>query len=314
MPGPWLGLAGLPARCLDDPDLKIPVRGVARLLELAAARANDPAFGLRMVESRRLSNLGPPGLVVREEPTLGAALEALIRHLYVHNEALAVRVERNGPLVVVRFELDSEGEPARQSTELVVSVACRVLGVFMGANWRPRLVCFSHRAPPSLATHRRVFGDAVEFGHDFNGIVCNANLEAPNPGADPVMARYARRLLEKAGSGSTMTAQVRQLIVLLLPRGHCRCETVAQHLGIDRSTVSRRLDAEGTTEVVDGVRRDLVARYIEDGSRPLAEISALLGFAAPSGFSRWHRVQFGTPPRQAKATRVSGAGRHAGAR
>jgi len=41
-----------------------------------------------------------------------------------------------------------------------------------------------------------VFGPEVEFGHEFNGIVCNAaDLEAPNPGADPVMARYTPQLL-----------------------------------------------------------------------------------------------------------------------
>src|SRR5574337_2066768 len=63
--------------------------------------------------------------------------------------------------------------------------------------WRARLVCFAHRAPASSEVHRRVFGPAVEFGHEFNGIVCNAaDLDAPNPGADPVMARYTRQLLD----------------------------------------------------------------------------------------------------------------------
>ncbi|HEU5297265.1 MAG TPA: AraC family transcriptional regulator [Burkholderiaceae bacterium] len=295
--------AGLPSRCLDDPDLKIPARGVAQVLELAAARAHDPAFALRMVEARRLSNLGPLGLVVRDEPTLRHVLEALMRHIYVHNEALSVRVEQSGPLVIVRFELDvGGGGSVRQATELVIGVAFRVLGVFMGASWRPRLVCFSHRAPPSRAAHRRLFGSAVEFGHAFNGVVCNAtDLDAPNPGADPVMARYSRRLLEKAGD--TLTARIRQLIVLLLPRGHCRVETVAQHLGIDRRTVARRLQAEGASfsELVDRVRRELVARYIEDGSRPLSEISELLGFSAPTAFSRWHRKQFGVAPRRLRS-------------
>lgn len=294
--------AGLPSRCLDDPDLKIPARGVARLLEMAAERARDPAFALRMVESRRLSNLGPLGMLVRDEPTLRDALEALMRYIHVHNEALAVRVEPSSNLVVIRFELDAEGgEPVRQATELVVGVAFRVLGVFMGASWRPRLVCFSHRAPPNLAVHRRVFGRAVEFGHEFNGIVCNAaDLDAPNPGADPVMARYSRRLLEQAGGTMTMAARVRQLIVLLLPRVHCRVETVAQHLGVDRRTVARRLDAEGASfsALLERVRSELVARYLEDGSRPLGEISALLGFSAPSAFSRWHRQRFGVAARQ----------------
>ena len=34
--------------------------------------------------------------------------------------------------------------------------------------------CFAHRAPASLAAHRQLFGPAVEFGHEFSGIVCNA--------------------------------------------------------------------------------------------------------------------------------------------
>ena len=119
----------------------------------------------------------------------------------------------------------------------------------MGANWQPRLVCFSHSAPASLAVHRRVFGPAVEFGHEFNGIVCNAaDLDVPNPGADPVMARYAQRLL--GGSldvQARLSERVRQLVVLLLPRGLCRVEVVAQHLGIDRRTVARRLADEQTS-------------------------------------------------------------------
>jgi len=291
---------GLSPRCLDDPDLKIPARAVGRVLELAAERGREPAFGLRMVESRRLSNLGPLALLVRDEPTLRDVLEALVRDIHLHNEAIEVDVEQVSNLVVIRHELVTGGaQPLRQAHELAVGVTFRILSVFMGAGWHPRLVCFSHGAPASLKVHRRIFGQAVEFGHEFNGIVCNAaDLDAPNPGADPVMARYTKRLLEIAqGPQTTMTERARRAVVLLLPRGHCRVERVAQHLGVDRRTVARRLAAEGTTfsALVDGLRADLVVRYIEDRSRSLAEISALLGFSAPSAFSRWHRQQFGEP-------------------
>jgi len=293
---------GLPLRALDDPDLKIPASQVGRLLELAAERAQEPAIGLRLAESRRLSNLGPLGLLVRDEPTLRRALEALVRHIHLHNEALTLQLEPSSNLVVIRQELVGEGgQPLRQAIELALGVAFRVLGLFMGAQWRPRLVCFSHRAPPSLAVHHRIFGSAVEFGHGFNGIVCNAaDLDAPNPGADPVMARYAQRLLgQSLGAQSRFSDRVRQLVVLLLPRGHCRVEVVAQHLGIDRRTVARRLADEGTSfsALVDELQRDLAARYVAEGARPLAEVAALLGFAAPSAFSRWHRQQFGAAAR-----------------
>ncbi len=293
--------AGLPRNCLDEPDLMIPVLAVGRLLEFAAARGREPAFGLRMAEARRLSNLGPLGLLVRDAPTLRHALETLVTHIHAHNEALSVRIEQVGNLVSIRAKLDATNGPYRQATELVVGVTFRVLSVFLGATWRPRLVCFAHRAPESLAVHRRVFGRAVEFGHEFDGIVCNAaDLDAPNPGADPVMARYTRRLLEQTpGERPTVSARVREYIAVLLPRGHCRADTVAQHLGVDRRTLARHLAAEGTSfsALVDGVRSELLAGYLGDGARALSEVSDLLGFSAPSAFSRWHRGRFGVAAR-----------------
>ncbi len=289
---------GLPLRCLDEPDLKVPARAVGHLLELAAARGREGAFGLRMAQSRRLSNLGPLALLVRDEPTLRQVLEALVRHIHLHNEALALRVEQVGNLVVIREELLHRGrDPLRQATELALAATYRMLSIFLGASWRPRLVCFAHRAPASDAPHRRLFGDAVEFGHEFNGIVCNASdLDAPNPGADPVMAHYAHALLNQGlGAPPDMPSRVRQLVVLLLPRGHCRVDIVAQHLGIDRRTIARHLAAEGTTfsALVDELRRDLYERSRRDGSRTLGEVAGLLGFSAQSALSRWHRQAFG---------------------
>jgi AraC-like DNA-binding protein len=326
-PGRLVRELGLPLRCLDEPDLMVPARLVVGLLERAAALSGEPAFGARMAELRRLSNLGPLALLVRDEPTLRAALEALVRHLHLHNEALSVRLEQVGTLVHIQVELwADQGEPTAQATELAVGVTFRVLGIFMGSGWRPRLVCFSHgcQSPPAglglgrpatsapTTTHHRLFGPFVEFGQLFSGIVCeSADLDAPNPAADPVMARYSRRLLaqdlERAATRARMADRVRQLVVMLLPHGHCRVETVAHHLGIDRRTVSRHLLAEGTTfsEVVDGVRADIVARHLGGESsggaqrppkRPLADLAALLGFSAPSAFTRWHRQRFGRAP------------------
>jgi len=214
-----------------------------------------------------------------------------------------------GSLVSIREMLDAEGEPSvRQAIELTVGVTYRVLAVFMGASWRPRLVCFTHRAPARLSVHRRVFG-TVEFGHEFDGIVCNAaDLDAANPGADPVMARYTRRLLEQAPRKQPRVSdRVRAFIVLLLPRGHCRVEVVAQHLGVDRRTVARHLAAEGTSfgALVDELRRELLSRYLKENVRSLSEISSLLGFSEPSAFSRWHRSQFGSAARTRRGRRPS---------
>lgn len=299
-----LSEVGLTGSALREPDRKLSADTVSALLELAAQRSGDECFGLRMAESRRLSNLGPIGLLMREQPTLRRALEELLRFSHLLNAALFLKIEEAGGVVVIREELlVGRAAAVRQSTELAIGVLFRLLTVFLGPDWRPRRVCFAHSAPQDHAVHWRVFGRRVEFVHDFNGIVCDArDLDVPNPGADPVMARYARQVLEASGGerrGSTAN-DVRHLVFLLLPAGHCGVDFVAHHLGVTRRTVHRQLSREGETfsAIVDGARRELAARYVDDGGRPLSEIAALLGFSAPSAFSRWYRQRFGVSAAQ----------------
>ena len=297
-----LGEVGLPARALEDPDLKVPALAVGRLLELAAARAGEEAFGLRMSESRRLSNLGYLGMLARDEPTLRSALEALMDNIRLHTDALALRLEPAGHLVSLHEELvTGNGESLRQLMELIVASTFGVLRILLGERWRPSLVSFSHRAPRNDLMHRRIFGKAVEFEHAFNGIVFRASdLDAVNPGADPGMARYARALLEPVlDAQAPLSDRVRQLVVLLLPRGQCRVEVVAQELGVDRRTVARGLASEGTTfsQLIDDMRRELLRRHLKDRSQSLTDVSSLLGFSSPSAFARWHRQQFGVTAR-----------------
>lgn len=295
---------GLPIKCLNDPDMKVDAQAVGFLLELAADRAAEPAFGLRMAQSRQLSNLGPLGLLLRDEPTLRHALDAIVRYIRVHNEALVIQVEEVDDLVLIResFVAD-DGSSRRQAAELAMAVTHRILSQFMGLTWRPRLVCFSHSALASRSAYQRVFGDKVVFGHEFNGLVCNrSDLERPNPSADPVMARYAQEWVDaQAVSSPTFAHQVRQLILYLLPLGQCRAEVVAQHLGCDRRTLTRRLalEATGFQALVNEHRCRMVGQYRQEKSRTLAQVSGLLGFSAPSAFSRWYRDQYGVRARDA---------------
>ncbi len=165
-----------------------------------------------------------------------------------------------------------------------------------------------------------MFGrNVVEFGHDFNGIVCaRRDLEVPNPGADPGIARLAHAMLESSATAlaPSMTSQVRDLVVLLLGTGACTVERVAEYLGVDRRTVHRHLAREGQTfsDVLESVRRELADRYVCDHQRSLADVSALLGFSAPSSFSRWYRQSFGANPARERGHDGSGLRRRRGPR
>ncbi|MDM0106544.1 AraC family transcriptional regulator [Variovorax sp. J22R24] len=294
-----LAAVGLNPSCLHDPDMRIPSQAVRDLLETSATASGMDNFGLRMAETRQLSNLGAVALVAREEPTVRRVVRAMMRYSHVLNESLFVELEEANGIAVMREEfLVGQGGSSRQSTELLVGVMFRNLKFFLGPAWNPLRVCFAHAPPRDPSLHFQLFGYGVYFGQDFNGLVCTtSDLDAPNPMADPVMARYARQVLEASAGSARMSTvdNVRNILLVLLPSGKCSIEQVAQQLGVDRQTVHRRLVREGTAfrEVVNTIRRELAVHYIDDGTRPLSQIAELLGFSALSAFSRWYKQQFG---------------------
>lgn len=296
---PWRMLSdvGLPRACLDNPELRISGEAVRELLERSAAVSGVEAFGLLMAEGRRMSNLGALGLLSREEPTLRLALLSFQRFSRVHNESLRQRIEEADGIATIHEDLLFDGGGAcRQANELVVAVAMRLMRVFLGNDWRARLICFTHPEPAHNAVHRRVLGQTPEFRHDFNGIVCSSSdLDTPIASADPVVADYIRRQLQiDARAAPRVADEVRQMALVLLPQGRCTIEQVARFMGIHRRTLHRKLAAEGHTFValVQALRAELAQRYVADRQRPLTEVSQLLGFADLSSFSRWHRTTF----------------------
>jgi AraC-like DNA-binding protein len=192
----------------------------------------------------------------------------------------------------------------RQSTELLVAVVFRLLRSFLGPAWVPARVCFAHEAPRDRRLHDKFFGCRVEFGHAFNGmVIARAELDTPNPDPDPGLALMAETLLGTAQPlNAPFTRTVREIIVLLLGQGACTVERAAAHLGVDRRTIHRRLERERQTfsNLVDDTRFELAERDLASPSHSLSEIAGLLGFAAPSGFSRWYRQRAGRAPSQSR--------------
>lgn len=304
---------GLSRALLQDPDQRIPSRAAVALLEEAALAAHCPNFGLRMAESRQLSNFGAVSLLISHQPTLRAALRATIEYRHLLNETLSMQIEDAGPMVIVREEVVAD-MPSRQATELAIGVLFRLCAALLGPRWRPHSVCFTHEAPPDLSLHRRLFACRLEFGAEFNGIVCAAaDLDAPNPSADPAMARYAQRFLEtlpRVNEYSTVL-EVRKAIYLLLPMGRATIESVAQGLGLSVRTLQRQLE-EGEASfsgLINEVRRDLVQRYMDNRRYSIGRIAELLGYSTHSAFTRWFTAQFGSAPAVWRARRPkNGAG------
>jgi AraC-like DNA-binding protein len=127
-------------------------------------------------------------------------------------------------------------------------------------------------------------------------VLLRADLDTPIPTADPDLARQIGVYLERqmAARGVTLRDKVRDLVMVLLPDGVCSVERVAQHLGMDRRTLHRRLTVEATTfsAILDQTRREMAASLLLSSDRPLQSVADLLGFSSLSAFAHWFRRSF----------------------
>lgn len=301
---------GLSPAGLSVQDQWASAAAIVRLLANSAAASGRDDFGLRLAELRRLSNLGPLSLVIREEPDVRSALEVLIRYEHTYNEALRIRLTEASGLATLRIGLDlGETVDSRQSIELAVGATHQILRGFLGSRWQPVTVGFTHPAPADTSTYRRIFGNTVEFEYETTGIVFYANdLNAPNQLSDELLRPYARQLLDALPASTETTAldRTRELIEVLLPTGRCSVEQVARSLGVDRRTVHRQLAASGETftSVLNSVRISFAERFVTNPRYSLTEVALLLGFSTPGSFTRWFRSQFDQTPSEWRAAQI----------
>jgi AraC-like DNA-binding protein len=299
---PLLARANLSRKLLVDPEQRIPLAAAIALLEDSARATRCSTFGLRMAESRQLADFGVVSLLLTHQRTLRAALQVLTEYRHLLNESLAIHIEDAGKMVILRQEVVADRPTSsRQATELAIGVLFRLCAALLGPHWRPQSVCFTHAAPDDLQLHKRLFKCAVAFDAEFNGITClAADIDRPNPLADPTMARHAARIIDtlpRAGA-SSITLDVRKAIYVGLPMGRATIEQVAQVLGMNVRTLQRRLEDSGHTfsDLINEVRRELVQRYMANSQYTLRRISELLGYTMLSSFSRWFSAEFGVAP------------------
>ena len=299
---------GLDPADLDASDRWIPAGASARLLEMSAELSGCADFALRMARLRRLGTLGPLSVVLRDEPTLESALRLLIRYTHTYNEALHLRLHDDGKLASGDVWLEfAEPAPVAQASDLVMGALVGIIRALVGSHWMPTSASFVHDAPADPTPYNRLFGSVVGFADEGTRLVFRTvQLDAPVVTSDASLRPYTHDFLRTAVAfgAATATAQAREVVEVLLPLGQSSLNDVSRHLGLRPRELQRRLGEEGESfsAVVNAARRRLAERNLPNPRYSLTEISQMLGFAAPSAFSRWFSQQYGTSPSAWRST------------
>lgn len=295
--------SGVSQALIDHPDARVPVEAPMALLETAAKTLDMQDFGLQFAAFRKMPDLGPVALVLREKETLGEVLETMARAFHLHSSALFLSVVDEDEMTLLTAELLTRQHIlSRQSAEMILGGVTEMLRWVLGTEWSPKGVRFRHTKALPDAVYRKHFGSVPTFDQEFNALVLepkDLGRSIRRPTAARIIDAQADEILAQPSEApDVFSYRVRQLIILLIARGEARADRIAGLLGMDRRTMQRRLALEGLrfSDLLDEVRRELAQQYVLASDRSLTEITYLVGFESSSVFSRWYRSAFGVAP------------------
>ncbi len=301
-PAALLRRARVPLSALSDPQARLPVASVARLLEDAAQAVGCPDLGLRLSASRRLSHFGAVGKLARDEPDLRHALRAISAWMHLHSEVILDLQEGGDGVALCVHHSEAMAATSPQVVDLVVGGTLQIVRHLRGSQWHPQAVCLARPSPADARPYRHYFGCPVAFDADGNALfMTQPDLDQPVSEADPIFRSESERQVEAwAGlQARPVDARVAELIHVMLPSGRCTMANVALRLGLQERTLRRHLAVAGMSFAgeLEAARRELARSYLARSDKSIGAIAGLLGYSEASAFSRWFRKAFGCEAR-----------------
>ena len=306
--GPLLARANLTQRQVGDARASLLARDQMRFLELIATAMGDDLFGFHLGRDLELREAGLLYYVMASSHTMLEALHRGARYWSLSNEGVVLHCRAGRHVDLAVEYVGSSRHLDRHHTEGLAAAIVRVLRELTGRRLSPTRVRFVHRRPKCPAELAQFFGGKVEFGAPADDIRFEAGAgDVPIVGADPYLNRLLVGYCEEAlahrqPARGSLRSRVENAIVPLLPHGEARATRVASHLGLSERTLARRLAADGLTfsQVLDGLKADLAARYMAEADTPISQVAWLLGYQEVSAFSKAFRRWTGRSPRHAR--------------
>ncbi len=300
--------AGVPLSTFRNPENRIAFEALGRLFSECTTLTGCGHFGLLVGECFALNGLGAIGYLMRNSPTVGEALRALLLHLYLHDRgAVPILINLEASHVLLGYSIYRHGTPgAAHLYDVAIAIGYRALKEICGGAWKPLRVQFSHARPKDARPYRRLFGPCVRFDAEVSGIVFEASwLDHAIAGADPNLRDLVMQAIRQQQTTSTMSFAdlVRGALHQMVLSGTSSAGNVALLFGLHERTLRKRLAAERTSlhQLVSQTRFELAKQLLENTELPLAEVASALRYADATVFSRAFRGWSKTSPRQWRA-------------
>jgi AraC-like DNA-binding protein len=296
---------GLSLEKLQQPDTRIPIETGVALAFAAAQATGDEALGLHLAERYTPGVFGVLDYLGHSSSTLGGAIQHLCRYNRLLQDAVETSLEiKDNRAIVSQRAFGGLVIPAGIVENAIANLI--VIGrELTGTPLIPIEVHFRHSEPSYSSEYTRLFRTKVRFEAELDGVILPVEaLDLPLPNADPqlcsILDSHARLLLKELPRVARVSQRVRELIAAALKEGAPTADAIAQKLEMSERTLRRRLHEDGTTyeDLLDGLRRALSERYLEEPKLSTEEVALMLGYSELSTFGRAFRRWHGITPAQ----------------
>ncbi len=307
--GDILEAVGLPRDQQPEPNMGLPLNAFARLLELAAARADDQCFGLHFAHAFPRGGTRSLGFLILNAPDLGTCLECLCRFVGLQCEGVEFTLTDKAGIARLAMRVSpSLVTPRKQFVEFVMALIVRRIGWEFAGGCTPLSAEFEYREPNCGGEYELLFGRNLKFDAPETAVTMQADsLKLRSAHADErlfdFLSEIAAAELVRLDRSHDIVWQVGENIVANLALRRANLESAATALGLTSRQLQTELKRHGTTfdEEVARTRRALAERYLRDSDLALTEIALMLGFSELSAFTRATRSWLGMPPSQWRA-------------
>lgn len=263
-----------------------------------------PGFGVRVGQQMKIEDYGVLGLSWRTCSYAGEIFERSERYFKLLSNTFMWQIEEEGELSHVHLMREAYRRGLELSTETSLSATVVVLQAMTEKSILPTRVTFKHGPPEDLSSYTKAFRCPILFNQPHYTITYKTtDLKTKTAKADALINQFLlERIKEETEglkvAGSKLVFDIEQLIKDALPSGIPSIHQIAEHIGMSKRTLARRLSEAGVSfrDLVKRTQEEVSKDLLQNSNRNIAEIAFETGFAEQSAFNRAFKRWTGTTP------------------
>jgi AraC-like DNA-binding protein len=294
--------ANLLSRLLDHREGLIPAARAYELMEDAAAARDLEHLGLLAGADTAIDALGIFGRLIAAAPTLGDALDVLVRLAPGFDTGSRWSIERQGRRVRLCHETTlAPGLSHPQADQYWLGIALRLLRAG-GRGWGPDEIHLQTAEARGVRSHVLMAGARLAFSQPATAIGFPASLLSgamPRRRTVTPIERFDLERWQASAPAGDFAGSIEQVIAMLSSPDYPRIDAVARAVGTGVRTLQRRLAEIGSSyeRVLAQARLGTAARLLSNTNATILDIALDLGYSDHAHFTRAFRRWMGMPPR-----------------